>query len=466
MFIYRACLLVAVTILFPQLAVPQSTPEPIGTANISRAVTVEIRLQQNENVGSGVIIDRQGDLYTIVTNKQVVCGDKRCDRLPNRERYTIGLVDGQKYLVTAASIKLFSRDLDLAIVKFRSNHHYSVAKLATPGSQKVKDGIYTAGFPYLQPRFASFGDGYTIAVANQRLSGDSGGYTTIVSHPTLPGMNGGGIFQPNNGQLLGINGSDDGFKHNPIGRTAGIGRKIGYSRGISIDRLVKNPGAIGTNVIGERSGADLKAALPQIPASADELTIAGFNKFIEPGSNVTAGTRVAIQTLSKAIQLNPESSHAYFVRAGAYERLREFKKSLSDYDRAIAIDPRSMQAHNNRGVLKSEQFNDLVGARDDYTEAIGINPESSFEAHYNRALLDEKLDNVEGAMFDYTEAINANPQYAYAYNNRAILKERKLHDRSGAVQDFRQAARIFRAQGDTRNRQLAIAALKALGSTE
>jgi tetratricopeptide (TPR) repeat protein len=180
---------------------------------------------------------------------------------------------------------------------------------------------------------------------------------------------------------------------------------------------------------------------------------------------VSAGTRAAIQTLSKAIELNPKSSSAYFVRAGAYERLREFKKSLSDYDRAIAIDPRFMQAHNNRGVLKSEQFNDLVGARDNYTEAIGINPESSFEAYYNRALLDEKLDNVQGALFDYTEAININSQYAYAYNNRAILKNRQLH-RAGAIEDFRQAARIFRAQGDTRNRQLAIAALKALGSTE
>jgi tetratricopeptide (TPR) repeat protein len=472
MSIYLASLLMTVAFvgmnigLFPQVAVPQSTPEPTGTANISRAVTVEIRLQQNEHVGSGVIIDRRGDLYTIVTNKQVVCGGKRCDRLPNRERYIIRLVDGQKYLVTTASIKLFSRDLDLAIVQFRSNHYYSVAKLAAPDSFKLKDGIYTAGFPYLQPRFASFGDGYAIAVANQRLSGTSGGYTIIVSHPTLPGMNGGGIFQPNNGQLLGINGSDDGFKHNPIGRTAGIGRKIGYSRGISIDRLVKNPGAIGTNVIGERSGSDLKAALPQIPASADELLIAGFDRFIEPGSNVTTGTRAAIQTLSKAIELNPKSSHAYFVRAVAYERLREFKKSLSDYDRAIALAPRFKQAHNNRGVLKSEQFNDLVGARDDHTEAIGINPESGFEAYYNRALLNEKLDNVQGALFDYTEAINANPQDAYAYHNRAILKERKLHDRSGAIQDFRQAARIFRAQGDTRNRQLAIATLKALGSTE
>jgi S1-C subfamily serine protease len=35
---------------------------------------VEIKLQQNNSVGFGVIISRQGDFYTLVTNSHVVCG--------------------------------------------------------------------------------------------------------------------------------------------------------------------------------------------------------------------------------------------------------------------------------------------------------------------------------------------------------------------------------------------------------
>lgn len=41
---------------------------------IARAVTVEIRLQADSSVGSGIIVAHQGDLYTIATNRHVVCG--------------------------------------------------------------------------------------------------------------------------------------------------------------------------------------------------------------------------------------------------------------------------------------------------------------------------------------------------------------------------------------------------------
>jgi S1-C subfamily serine protease len=51
------------------------TPEQIE--EIAKAVTVEIRLNQAQTVGSGIIIKRQGSLYTIITNRHVVCGKGR-----------------------------------------------------------------------------------------------------------------------------------------------------------------------------------------------------------------------------------------------------------------------------------------------------------------------------------------------------------------------------------------------------
>jgi tetratricopeptide (TPR) repeat protein len=124
--------------------------------------------------------------------------------------------------------------------------------------------------------------------------------------------------------------------------------------------------------------------------------IDGLNKSIDPGVDVMAGKRQAIEEFSKAIRLNPKYQYAYFQRALVYEQLREFQRSLADYDRAIFI----------------------------------------------------------------------NPKYSKAYNNRALLKADKLNDIPGAIQDFRQAARLFRAQGNTGDLQLAIAALRKLGASE
>jgi S1-C subfamily serine protease len=160
---------------------------------IARSVAVEIKLQKDGSVGSGVIINKKGDLYTLVTNKHVVCGDRRCAELPAGESYNLGLADGQRYRVKASSIRLLGNDLDLAIIQFRSNRNYAVAKMATTGNLKTEDEVYTAGFPFAQPGFA-FGEGKAIAVVNKRLTGDSGGYTIIYYAFTLPGMSGGRVF--------------------------------------------------------------------------------------------------------------------------------------------------------------------------------------------------------------------------------------------------------------------------------
>jgi S1-C subfamily serine protease len=113
---------------------------------IARSVAVEIKLQKDGSVGSGVIINKKGDLYTLVTNGHVVCGDRRCAELPSGESYNLGLADGQQYRVKASSIRLLGNDLDLAIIQFRSNRNYAVAKMAAPGNLKTEDKVYTADF--------------------------------------------------------------------------------------------------------------------------------------------------------------------------------------------------------------------------------------------------------------------------------------------------------------------------------
>ncbi len=467
---------------------------------IAQAVTVEIRLQQDSSVGSGIIIARSGDLYTIATNRHVICGKGSRKKVPAGETYELGLADGQKYRLTANSIKLIGTDLDLAIVQFRSSREYPLAQLGTASALRVNDVVYTAGFPLEQPGF-SFNRGNAIAIVDRRITDDRGGYSIVYDAFTLPGMSGGGVFD-RNGQLVAIHGQGERIRENTLlDDSSQVGNKIGYNRGIPIRWIVQELASAGVEIGGNRQLPTLTTTRSQAEVSADEYFIAGFNKYVEPGDNVVAGKRAAIRSLSEAIQINPRYTSAYTVRAIVYQQLQEFRQSLSDYDRAIALNPQFALAYSNRGILKQEQLNDSQGASADYDRAIALNPQFAL-AYYNRGnLKQDKLNDSQGALADYNRALALNPQYARAYYNRGILKQNKLNDnqgaladydrtialnsqyaeaygnrgilkvtkfndKAGAIADLRQAAKLFSAQGKTQDSQKAIYNLRQLGATE
>ena len=439
---YRSTWLVTAALVGTSVVLVQpaiATKSAAAIQSIARAVTVEIRLQEDSSVGSGIIVAHQGDLYTIATNRHVVCGHGGRNKLPTGETYELGLADGQKYRVKATSVKLIGTDLDLAIVQFRSSRKYPVAQIGSAGGLKVAAVIYTAGFPLAQPGF-SFNQGNVIAVVDRRITGDRGGYSMIYDALTLPGMSGGGVFD-RDGQLVAIHGQGERFGENTelSNKSAQVGSKIGYNRGIPIRWLVTSLASAGMSISENRTPSTLITTRTQVAVSADEYFIAGFNKFVEPGADAIAGKRAAIQELSKAIQINSRYTSAYFTRAFVYEQLQEFRQSVSDYDRVITLNPQYAPTYNNRGIIKAENFNDVPGALADFDRAIALNPKYD-RAYYNRGTLKKnKLNDSQGALADYDRAITLDPQYAPAYNNRGNLKKNKLNDSQGALADFNRA---------------------------
>jgi S1-C subfamily serine protease len=500
---YRSSLFLTAALIGTTMALIQSVAVaklPSEIESVARAVTVEIKLQQNGSVGSGVIINKKGDLYTLVTNRHVICGASNCQNTSESEVYSLGLFDGQKYQVQKSAIKLLGGDLDLAIIRFRSSRNYIAVKVAAPGNLKVNNEVYTAGFPSEQRSF-TFGEGNAISVVNRRLTGDQGGYTIIYNAPTLPGMSGGGVFD-SNGQLVAIHGQGDRIRENTfINDKSEVGGKIGYNRGIPVRWLVQNLVEVGISLGADHSVSSIRAARAQVPSTADEYFIAGFNKFVEPGENVVPGKQQAIKEFSTAIRLDPKHQYAYYMRAYTYEQVENFQQSLADYNQAISLNPKfsiayyyranlkknklndiqgalvdynqviSLNpkfpgAYGNRAFLKYEKLNDIQGALADYNQAIIIDPKES-ESYNNRALLKmDKLNDIQGALTDYNQAISFNPRFSVAYNNRALLKYEKLNDRAGAIQDLRQAAKILREHGRTQLLQIAIENLRKLGATE
>jgi tetratricopeptide (TPR) repeat protein len=417
---------------------------------IGRAVTVEIKLQKTAKVGSGVIIHQQGDLYTVVTNRHVVCGDRNCPSLPTDEIYNLGAADGQVYQVPIQKVKLMGNGLDLAVIQFRSSRSYAVAQVAEVDGVRVDDLVYTTGFPLEQPSF-KFGEGKAIAVVNKRLTQDRGGYTVIYDAYTLPGMSGGGVFN-RNGQLVAIHGMGDRYQENTeIGNRSQVGNKIGYNRGIPIRWVVKGLGQQGIVVSQQQLSNLLNKTNSTTSTTADEHFIAAFNRSVDPGVSVWAGKQEAIRELNKAILLNPRYVIAYHLRAYLHAQLQSYQQAVADYSQSIALNPKFARAYNNRGLLKAERLNDLSGALADYNQAIATNPKYA-AAYYNRGLLKaERLNDISGALADYNQALAINPKFSLAYYDRGNLKANKLKDPSSALVDYNRAIATSPQYGDAYN---------------
>jgi tetratricopeptide (TPR) repeat protein len=448
---YRSSLFLAAAWLGTTVALLQPAAAALTASEvraIAKAVTVEIKLPKQKDNGSGIIVQKQGDLYTLVTNRHVICGSIYCNRIPASDVFVIELPDGQKYKVANSSIKMLGSSdntVDLAIIQFRSNQNYPVAKLAESGSLQVEDQVYASGFPCdrdvapCRPLGYFFGDGKAIAVVDKRLTGDSGGYTIIYDAPTLPGMSGGGVFN-GNGELVAIHGYGDRYKENTeLENQSKVNSKIGFNRGIPVRWLVQNLAEVGIYLKKDRFISGIRAARSQVSATADEYFITGFNKWVDPGENVLAGKQLAIQEFGKAIQINPKYQYAYYVRAYAYQQVQDFQKSLVDYNQAILLNPKISTAYYNRANLKKDNLNDIEGALADYNQAILLNPKFS-DVYVNRANLKAgKLNDIEGALADYNQAILLNPKDSDVYVNRANLKADKLNDFQGALTDYNQA---------------------------
>jgi tetratricopeptide (TPR) repeat protein len=113
------------------------------------------------------------------------------------------------------------------------------------------------------------------------------------------------------------------------------------------------------------------------------------------------------------------------------------------------LDNQDYLVYNNRGYLKDANLNDLRGALLDYDRAIALNPRSVL-AYNNRGNLNyHKLSNKKVAIADYNQAIAINDRSSMAYYNRGDLyyfEGDSLRDnsasRAAALQDLTMVAQL------------------------
>ncbi|MFH1228406.1 MAG: tetratricopeptide repeat protein [Planctomycetota bacterium] len=126
----------------------------------------------------------------------------------------------------------------------------------------------------------------------------------------------------------------------------------------------------------------------------------------------------AISDYDKAVKINPIEAACYNNRGKTYAEIGESEKAMADYNEAIKCNPKMAEAYNNRGLLYKRQDKPEL-ALADFNNAIRSDPKQA-EAYCNRGNIYEEKHNMDNALSDYSEAISINPKYAIAYYNRCM----------------------------------------------
>ncbi|MEX0270008.1 serine protease [Leptolyngbyaceae cyanobacterium UHCC 1019] len=159
---------------------------------ISRAITVKVKAGRNG--GSGILIRRQGQLYTVLTNRHVVTpGTPYVIQTPDQRSHPASLLK-----------KIDFQENDLALLQFHSGNPYAIATLGRSELLVRNDLVMAAGYPldeFSKQNSLLQSIGKVSLIPKQPfLGGYQLGYTNLI----FQGMSGGPVLNAK-GEVVGIN---------------------------------------------------------------------------------------------------------------------------------------------------------------------------------------------------------------------------------------------------------------------
>jgi tetratricopeptide (TPR) repeat protein len=392
---------------------PAVALSPVEVQRIAKQTTVQIT---GCDFGSGVIIRKEGNAYTVLTVAHNL----------KKSGCAVTAPDDAKYQVDR--VKTFPNSVDLAVFTFTSNKVYPVAKLVDNSDRvEAMETIYVSGFPLSTAISTSI---FTIVkgdvVANPATKQQGKGYSLIYSNNTLPGHSGGPVWN-DRGELIAIHGQGDVDSKSQETINDGVRVKTGYNLGITVNTF--NKLAVTAGVTGN---APVVVAVK--PKPLDDLIASAILKLNKRDyRGMLPDLDRAIRLLNGSATLDSQNVRLYTLRGIAKSELGDKAGATADYQRAITFNPTDTAALNGRGVAKAE-LGDKQGALDDLNRAIAIDP-NFYKAYNNRGSIRSELGDNKGAIDDFNRAIALYPDNAVAYNDRAVSKF-TLGDKQGAVDDY------------------------------
>lgn len=164
------------------------------------AEKITVLIGGSSELGSGFIINRKGNTYSVLTNWHVVA---------NPETHYLRTVDNQKYEISSKQIQKVSSGLDLAIVSFSSTSDYRPASISGREVLEKNQTLFISGFP--KPTAVNPSRTHTLIKANIFTilpSPIREGYAIGYGGLSLEGMSGGPVLNED-GYVVGIHGLAD-----------------------------------------------------------------------------------------------------------------------------------------------------------------------------------------------------------------------------------------------------------------
>ena len=110
----------------------------------------------------------------------------------------------------------------------------------------------------------------------------------------------------------------------------------------------------------------------------------------------------SIKDYDKAIKLDAKYIDAYYNRATSKTYIKDYKGAIADYDKAIELKPDFLKAFTNRGVAKLKS-NDLKGAIQDFDSAIKLDPTNS-SAYFMRGQVKMQSGETDAGCGDLSKS--------------------------------------------------------------
>ncbi|MGB7416732.1 MAG: tetratricopeptide repeat protein [Thermosynechococcaceae cyanobacterium] len=486
----------ALVLMASQIATALSATEVNA---IAKSTTVQI---SSQSTGSGVLIKRDGQTYTVLTAAHVIA---------TNDDYEVMTPTGKQYRLQPGTIRHYP-NVDLATAQFVSAERHDIARIAKLDRTTEGAAIYVAGFPLrtqaITDSIYSFSTGNMIAHSARPLAD---GYALLYSNNTLPGMSGGPILNES-GQLIGIHGrADTTTQVQNESVNPDIFIKTGFNLGIPIETFMNlAPDVVGSPEFRPPSPTPIDDLLLQASEQNRQGqfrdAIATTAQVLKQKSNSATAYQIrgmalgslqdyaqALRAFDLALQFNPQLASAYYYRGLTYMNLNQNARAIADYDRALELNANFIEALSDRGLTYyrvgklqqalsdynralniSASFYNAYGGRGnvflalqqyrqaiaDFDQAIVLRPKD-FRNYSNRGAVRASNHDLQGAIQDFDKALSIDPNLAHVYKNRGVTRA-DLGDRLGAISDLERAASLYQREGDTARYQRTLKILEQM----
>jgi serine protease Do len=411
---------------------------PTEIAAIALETTVKVENTLGIPGGSGVIIAKQNNTYTVLTANHVVLN-------PN-VGYVIKIKNQQHSAKEVIRLKE-KTGLDLAVVKFDSTEVYPTTTFGDSEYATAGANIYVSGFPLSVDIKAEREHEFTTGMVTSFREAANDGYAMRYQALTRRGMSGGPVFDAS-GHLIGIHGQGDviGSVKN---ETSSIPEplKTGFNAAIPIQSFLDSLALAKldeSNLIIENGKPDEQEG---------EVSIEATKKYAEGIELLQSGdTSRANDYLIEAAAENPNNALAVYYQGLINYTRRDISSAIANYDRSLKVNPNFALAYFSRG-LANYRLGNKSQALKDYNNALRINPTDPW-SYLNRGIVREDMDDMTGALSDYNLAIKIDPSYGKSYHNRGAIRYYQK-DFTGAIADFEKASELFFQQGDNESYNVA-----------